>query len=303
MLNTQKIGFILLITIIFSSCTTFTIKEENFLKSAPYTKMVKKAEIQKENKKIIFTWQESDTLISNSNVTIDLKNVEINDSTNLEYFTFSSPIAKRNLIFFPANGLNILYFSDFLKKLAQKLELNIIAFHYRGYGKSSGKHSFKTCFTDNQKLYNLLKENVLNSSLKTDVIGISVGSVYATYFTVENEEIENLILMSPHSSAENALDNSKKNIPAIMRPFVSIKIEDNLYEIDNLKKLQNFKRGILIFQSKNDNDMTKNGGKQLFEASISEKKDILLFEKGGHFSPVKKDYFEKVSDRIKSFIY
>lgn len=49
--------------------------------------------------------------------------------------------------------------------------------------------------------------------------------------------------------------------------------------------------------------MTKNGGKQLFEASLSKKKDLLLFEKGGHFSPIKEDYFEKVSDKIKSFIY
>lgn len=64
-------------------------------------------------------------------------------------------------------------------------------------------------------MYSILKTTALNPSLNTDVIGISVGSVYATTFAVENKKIENLILMSPHSSVENAIEQQMSNIPTL----------------------------------------------------------------------------------------
>lgn len=138
MLEIKKMGLFFIVIIMLSSCTTWTIKEKDFLRSAPYKMSVEKAEVSKEGDQIIFSWQKSDTLFSDSSIKIDLQEIKINDSTTVEYFNFSSLTAKRNLIFFPANAHNILYFSNFLRKLAQKLDLNIIALHYRGYGNSSG---------------------------------------------------------------------------------------------------------------------------------------------------------------------
>ncbi len=302
----KKIVFILYVMIvIFSliSCVSMTVKEENFLRSAPYKKIIDNAKIEKKDNQIIFSWQKSDTLRSNDKVKIDFSNTEVNDSTSIEYWSFINSEAKRNLIFFPANGLNVLYFKDFLTKLAEDLKLNIVLIHYRGYGNSSGKHSLRTCSEDNQLLYNYLEENFLDKKLKTDALGISVGSVYASKFVIDNEEISNLILMSPHSSVENAKEQMLKNYPFLIRMFLSLDIDDLLLTFDNIKTLKEYRRGLLIIQSEDDNDMTAGGGEQLFEASISKKKDILLFKDGGHFSPIKDKYYEDVLKRIDKLIY
>jgi len=87
-----------------------------------------------------------------------------------------------------------------LKKLAEKVEVNLLAYDYSGYGLSTGDHSEKNAYADIRAAYNFL---INECGVAADTIiffGRSLGSGPTTDLASTVKEGAGLVLQSPLSS-------------------------------------------------------------------------------------------------------
>jgi len=121
------------------------------------------------------------------------------------------------LIYFGGNADDA---TTILKYLDPNLQMQIVAFNYRGYGKSSGKPTQKSLFSDALTIYDtyaLGKEVV--------VMGRSLGTGVATYLA-SKRLVNHLILITPYDSIREIARAKYPYFPIswlIKHPFDSTK--------------------------------------------------------------------------------
>lgn len=103
---------------------------------------------------------------------------------------------ERVLIFSHGNGCDIYTFYDYLKLLAEKLNIMVVSYDYPTYGLSEGELDENTCY---QAL-----EDVISYYLKmTDkilLVGQSLGSGMVIDYVSKNSWSNPIILISPYKS-------------------------------------------------------------------------------------------------------
>jgi pimeloyl-ACP methyl ester carboxylesterase len=78
-------------------------------------------------------------------------------------------------------------------------DLDVVVFHYRGYGKSGGKPSETALLADAEAIYDKLVENL--SPRATYAIGLSLGSGVAGYLS-RVRSLDGVFLITPYDSIE-----------------------------------------------------------------------------------------------------
>lgn len=275
-----KVLLILTLLISVSSCKTFYITE-----------------------KTTFTVPQKNNYLLTSGIENELhyavEMVKTNDSTRIEVWTIQPSNPENLVFFFPANGNNLFFFKDFLEKVSVKTNAKIIGVHYRGYGKSSGKPSFETSFADNDFIFSREMPYFKNYRNVT-VMGISIGTLFSGKLTsLHPQEIDNLILLSTFSSPKKMLSEGKRiHVPFYAKPFIKIKAQPKLNELNNVEYLRQYYNKLLIVQAKDDRETGYKMGEELYDKVPSTSKKLYFIEKGGHFAPISKEYTETVVEEI-----
>lgn len=232
-----------------------------------------------------------------------VENIKVDDSVNIETWTIESPNPKNIFFLFSPSENSIANSSEIMEKIALSTNSKVIGIQYRGYNYSDGKPSFETSYKDNQIIFEHYKSTLKNYNT-VNIIGMSIGTVFSPKIVRNNESIvDNIILLSTFSTPETMLKEIKRiNVPWIVRPLIKFKPDENIKNINSVLELQNFKNGILIFHAKDDEATGYKMAKEMVEKSNCKKKELVLFEDGGHFAPYSEKYLNIVVSKISEFI-
>jgi Esterase/lipase len=108
------------------------------------------------------------------------------------------------LLYSHANAEDLGIMFGWLKCLARRLNVNILAYDYTGYGESSGEPSEDACYADIEAAYDYLVNDRNLDPRQILLYGRSVGSGPATYLasklSIEGVPVGGLILECPFKS-------------------------------------------------------------------------------------------------------
>lgn len=174
-----------------------------------------------------------------------------------------------------------------------RLNVNVFAIDYRGFGRSSGNVSFRGLFLDAQQALIYLKSTI---SGRTPIIvyGLSLGSIPAADIG-QNPNVSGLILEGAISSSQDALDATVQNHWFLH--FIKIKYDTTLV-FDSIEKMKNVKVPVLVIHGNRD-QLPAWMSEKLYNAVRHSKKYFYSVENGHHCDTYKVDtanYFRKLNE-------
>jgi fermentation-respiration switch protein FrsA (DUF1100 family) len=196
--------------------------------------------------------------------------------------------ANPTVIFFQGNAGNI---SDRLEKIFMfhEMGMNVFIFGYRGYGYSEGSSTEETLYQDALAAYEYLVKEEGVDSKSIVLYGASLGGAAAMDLATKSEVAAVII----DSSFTNAGDMAKRIVPFVPKFLLSLKL-------DNLSKIKEITKPILLIHSQEDQTVPFRFGKQLYEAA-NQPKTFLEISGGhndGHIYDQKK-FFKGISNFLK----
>jgi fermentation-respiration switch protein FrsA (DUF1100 family) len=173
------------------------------------------------------------------------------------------------LLFCHGNAGNI---SHRLKSLSifHNLGLNILLFDYRGYGKSGGKPSEQGTYLDAETAWRYLVEKEKIPAERILLFGRSLGGAVAAYLA-SKVNARALILESTFTSIPD--------VGAEAYPFFPVRLLSR-YRYNTLELLPGITIPVLVVHSPDDEIISFDHGKSLFEAANEPKYFLNIF--GGH---------------------
>lgn len=232
-----------------------------------------------------------------------VEKIKVDDSIYIETWTIENQNPENIFFLFSPSENSIANSCEIMEKIALSTNSKVIGIQYRGYNYSDGKCNLETSYKDNQIIFEHFKSTLKNYKT-VNLIGMSIGTVFAPKIVRNNESIiDNIILLSTFSSPETMLKEIKRiNIPWIVRPLIRLKPDENIKNINSIIELENYKNGILVFHAKDDEATGYKMAKEIIEESKSQKKELILFEDGGHFAPYSEKYLNTVVSKINDFL-
>jgi pimeloyl-ACP methyl ester carboxylesterase len=108
------------------------------------------------------------------------------------------------LLYSHANAEDLGIMFGWLKCLARRLNVNVLAYDYTGYGESDGEPSEEACYADIEAAYDYLVNDRKLEPSQIILYGRSVGSGPATYLasklSIEGVQVGGLVLECPFKS-------------------------------------------------------------------------------------------------------
>ncbi|MDD3793818.1 MAG: alpha/beta fold hydrolase [Candidatus Gracilibacteria bacterium] len=197
---------------------------------------------------------------------------------------------RKTVYYFHGNGGPNSYFYSEIKYI-HDLGYNVMMYDYPGYGKSEGLPYKENVDESSQTFFEYLQKEKNIESKDLIVWGYSVGTAVATDFASKND-FERLVLVSPLSSR---YDMSRKLFGFALQKILFL--SDSYVTKDLVKK---FNKPVLIIHGNEDNIVSFNQGKRVFENYAGEKSFIEI-DKFGH-NGIIDTYGESLKYIFKSFL-
>jgi fermentation-respiration switch protein FrsA (DUF1100 family) len=195
-------------------------------------------------------------------------NIRTRDGIRLSTWFIPSEDSRAVLLFCHGNGGNI---SHRLAKLQilNKLNLSVLIYDYRGYGRSKGSPDEEGIYLDAETVYDYLVNKKGVSPESIIAFGESLGAAVSADLALKHD-IKGVIIEEGFPSV--------KAVGMHYFPFIPNFIYKSKY--DTKEKLKSLKAPKLIFHSIDDEIIPFDMGKRLFEAAAEPKEFIEL--RGGH---------------------
>ncbi|HDZ77650.1 MAG TPA: alpha/beta hydrolase [Candidatus Omnitrophica bacterium] len=190
------------------------------------------------------------------------------DGVNISAWFIPSKDATVTVLFCHGNGGNISHRLDKIR-FFNNLNLNVIIYDYRGYGKSTGSPCEKGLYLDTKAVYDYLRNDKKIGSDKIIVFGESLGSALAVDL-ISKEKTAGIIIEGGFSSAP---DMARHMYPLIPPLIFSVKF-------NSAAKIKDIKIPKLFFHSKSDEVVPYVLGRKLFDAADNPKEFVNIF--GAH---------------------
>ena len=194
--------------------------------------------------------------------------IKTGDGIQLTGWFIPSPNPRATILLSHGNGGNISHRLDKIKIL-HDLNLDILIYDYRGYGRSTGRPSESGLYTDAQAMYDYLMNEKKIPSQKIIAYGESLGSA-VTIDLAGKRDIGAIIIESGFTSI---YDMAKSVFLYVPQFFLSTRF-------DALEKMKRLTIPKLIMHSPEDKIVPYKQGRKLFEDAPEPKVFVKL--KGGH---------------------
>lgn len=195
--------------------------------------------------------------------------VETEDGLNLNAWFIPHPSAKKTILFFHGNAGNISHRRESIE-IFHKLNLNVLIFDYRGYGKSEGKPSEQGTYRDAWALWRYLVKTRGIEPRNIILFGRSLGGSVATKLATEVKPA-GLIVESTFSSARDMAD--------VVMPLLS-RVAVLRFKYDTVNYISKVDCPVLVVHSKQDDIIPYRLGLKVFEAAKEPKTHLPI--RGGH---------------------
>lgn len=225
------------------------------------------------------------------------------DSLRLEIWYMKEKTAAFNLIYISGNGSNIRSAIPFFNQLEKKFDLNIYSFNYSGYGLSNGKPSVSGIISDGEIALKYFKNEIKDQNLPTYIIGYSLGG-YVALHLIKDDIIQKGVIMSSFSSIEELQSYLlKETLPGIIRPFLKLKIDDDIYSLNNIPLVMSNIKPILFIHGESDDFIPSLMSSNLYQLSSAREKKLSIIPNAGHRTILKDTLINKlVIDEIAIFL-
>jgi len=194
--------------------------------------------------------------------------VRASDGVRINAWFLKNPKAHSTVIFAHGNAGNM---SDRLMRIKffYDLGLNVLAFDYRGYGKSEGHPTEAGVYRDAQAVYDYLKGRKDVDMRKVIAYGSSLGGIVSVDLATKRP-VAALIVDSSITSAREAARLFYPYLPSFLMWI----------KFDSLGKVRNISIPKLFIHSPDDRVVPYAMGRRLFEAAAEPKE--FLVSSGGH---------------------
>jgi fermentation-respiration switch protein FrsA (DUF1100 family) len=176
---------------------------------------------------------------------------------------------KGTVVFCHGNAGNVSHFLEHIKVL-NGLRLSVLAFDYRGYGKSDGAPSEKGIYLDAEAAWDYLVNEYGKTPQNIIVVGHSLGGAVATELAMRKKPAV-LIVESSFTSLPDLAAN--------IYPWLPVRLMSK-HQYASINKVSSIPCPKLFIHSPDDEIVPFEQGRALFEKA-SEPKEFLLI-KGGH---------------------
>jgi len=231
--------------------------------------------------------EERDAFDAKRSVTADLlrkKDIPVQEITFsaeddilLKGWFLEHPDAKGTVLYFGGNGYLLAISHDMLMA-NYRHKMNVFSFDYRGYGQSGGEPSIAGLKTDALAAYEFVTEELGVSSARLILHGHSLGSFLALFVSTQ-KDVRAVVLESPVSDVSDWTDQM---VPLLLKPFVRFEIDENLKRENNLERVRQLDKPLLIVTGGNDKITPVKMSRNIFESAKSGQKKLVIIENGGH---------------------
>ena len=207
--------------------------------------------------------------------TISLKTAD--ESAQLEGLYLDNPKSNTLLFLIQGNGMEVKKGGiDMLHSLAL-LPVDILIFDRRGVGASSGEATFNNLISDINEQFHFIKSKF--KSDKDIVHGYSFGSFIAAQLA-KSQNIDALVLQG---TATNVDDWIEAKTPWYVQPFLTVNIDPVFHLVDNqVVVAEQYQNPLLIIAGEKDQQVPAELSQQLYNASQSKNKKLIIVEGANH---------------------
>ncbi len=193
-------------------------------------------------------------------------NYKIDKKTTLNAILFRAESSKGLVFYLHGNAGNLISWGQIAPQFIDN-HYDLLIIDYSGYGKSTGKLSEKSLFSDGQFIYDQIKKDYKEDNIV--IYGRSIGTGIATHLASNNKP-KQLILESPFY---NMIDLAKSIYPWLPKFLIRYPLRTDRY-------IKNVECPIALFHGTNDEIINYKSSLKLEE--FLKDTDRLFLIKGGH---------------------
>ncbi|MYM75013.1 prolyl oligopeptidase family serine peptidase [Duganella sp. FT134W] len=209
------------------------------------------------------------------------------------------PDAQFTVLYFMGSGVRIDVNGALIAKPFVEMNANFISYDYHDFGRSDAPESAFGLPELNAETLALYDHVRATTNGKLVVHGHSFGSFVAATLA-KQRPLDALVLEGTGTSAQAYADNM---VPWYGKPFVRIKLDQELLAIDNRAALRAYQDPVLIISGVNDVQTPLATARELFDGLSNPHKRFEAVKDAGHMNAMTKPETRRVYQAFVSGVY
>lgn len=215
------------------------------------------------------------------------------DGTQVHVWMLAHENPRATILFAHGNAQHLGTMGEALKEMSRNWKSNVIAFDYRGYGKTGGSPSQKGIHDDAVAVARWVEQQSTWNDVPIVCVGRSLGG-YAAIVAANEIDADGLLLDRTFSSAVDVAASKYPIFPVrlLMR---------NRFPSKDL--IATYQGPILQIHGVSDEVIPVRSGEQLHSAATSKEKELLKLQNLGHNHPLPRSFWSKSNqwlDKVSS---
>jgi fermentation-respiration switch protein FrsA (DUF1100 family) len=202
------------------------------------------------------------------------------DSTWLHAVLVRTPRARATVLYFGGDNFRIAANGPALARAASMMGVNAMLVDYRGYGSSEGTPTLPAVKQDGLDAFDHLRRLPGMDAMPIVVHGFSMGSFIAAHVATERPAAA-LVL---ESTATTVRDWARGFVPGYAKPFVRVRMSDQLAAESNLARVQRYRGPLLLIVGENDRVTRPAMSRELYSRSATPtaQRELIVVPAAGH---------------------
>jgi fermentation-respiration switch protein FrsA (DUF1100 family) len=209
-------------------------------------------------------------------VAFDARTIETTDGERLRAWVMPAPAPRANVLYFHGNGANLSNWAPILTGIVKR-GYSVVAFDYRGFGKSTGRPTERGLRLDVDAVVKYAN-TVQSGAIPTIYWGRSLGAAMAAYAATVQPP-DGIILESGFVNARAAVRDS---------PILLVLSFFSSYRFQTAEYVNRANRPVLVMHGNRDRVIPFDRGRELFEA-LTVPKQFFVIEGGDHNDEAPRD--------------
>jgi len=212
------------------------------------------------------------------------------DGTDLHAWYLPHPDPKATLLFCHGNGEHLGYLAEELDFLRQRFRANVMAFDYRGYGKSCGTPFEQGVLADGEAAQRWLAERTNQSPEEIVLFGRSLGGAVCVHLAAT---------VGARGLIVDRTFGSMVDVAALHMRWLPVRLLlRNRYPSQT--RIERYDGPLLQIHGEADEIVPIAMARRLFDAAPSQQKTWIAIPSLGHNSPWPQRYYQDVNTFIQS---
>ncbi len=208
------------------------------------------------------------------------------DGTRLHGWYVAHPAPKAYVLYCHGNGEHVAHSAGLLAAYRDDLQLSVLAFDYRGYGRSDGNPFEQGVLEDGDAAQRWLAERAGIGIDEVVLVGRSLGGAVAVDLAANNGA-RGLVLERTFSSMPD--------VAARHYPILPVRMVIRT-QLNSAAKIQRFDGPILQSHGTADNVVPFALGRKLFAAAVSRRKEFIIEKGYSHNDGYSPEYWNKLRE-------